>query len=101
MHELNTKLEAEAAERQTAQEALQASMDELQSFVNIIAHDFRSPMVNLRGFSKELGYSLFELRQVINNEILNLPEKVLEKIDELLDKDVPEAQQFINSAVTD
>jgi len=120
LQDLNAKLEEEAAKRQAAQESLLASMDELlirdqqirqyskqveatnselQSLVNIIAHDFRSPMVNLQGFAQEIGVSLAELRKVINDETLCLMEKTHAKIDELLDKDVPEAQAFINSAI--
>jgi signal transduction histidine kinase len=120
LQDINATLEEEIMERQAAQEALQESRDallvreqqlkyygdevaatntELKVFVNTIAHDFRSPMVNLKGFSTELGYSLAELKEIVCDSALCLPQEVHNKVNELLDKDVPDAQQFINSAV--
>lgn len=117
---INSILETEISERQVIQEALfesrnelliheqqlekyadevEATNKELKSFANIIAHDFRSPMVNLKGFSQELGFSLSELKELLRNERVFLPEAIKAKMDELLDKDVPDAQQYINSAV--
>jgi len=76
-----------------------ATNTELKSFVNTIAHDFRSPMVNLKGFSTELGHTLTELKQIVHAAESSLPQEVQAKVDELLEKDVPDAQQFINSSV--
>ncbi len=76
-----------------------ATNSELKAFVNTIAHDFRSPMVNLKGFSGELGLTLAELSRIVHESESLLPEEVRAKMDELLDKEVPDAQQFINSAV--
>lgn len=120
LQNINASLEEEIMERQAAQEALlkgrdallkserqlrhyseelQETNEELTSFANSIAHDFRSPMVNIKGFSRELGTSLDELRQLINDESLQLPQQVQEKLDELLDRDVPESINFIYSSV--
>jgi signal transduction histidine kinase len=76
-----------------------ATNRELKSFVNTIAHDFRSPMVNLKGFSTELGYTLAELKQVVHESESFLPQEFQAKVKELLEKDVPDSQQFINLAV--
>ena len=120
LQELNLRLEEEATKRQIAQEEMIISRDallrnevqlryysdelletnnELTSFANSIAHDFRSPMVNLKGFSRELGASLSEMRQYLHDESVGLPDKVQEKIDEVLDQDVPEALNFIYASV--
>ena len=116
----NATLEEEIIERQAAQdamltiqEALQESgmklrhfsdellenNKELTSFANSIAHDFRSPMVNLKGFSSELRGSFAEIRHLLRDDSVGLPEKVQEKLDEVLDKDVPESLSFIYSSV--
>lgn len=121
LEKTNAILEEEIMERQAIQEALQESRDailireqrleyyadevaatntELQSYVNTIAHDFRSPMVNLMGFSTEIGYSLDELKEIVNGSESYLPQEVQARVNELLDKDVPDAQTFIKSAVT-
>ncbi len=118
--EINAILEEEISERQAAQEALRNSRDELlvreqqlkryadeiaatntelQAFINTIAHDFRSPMVNLKGFSAELHHSLSELQQIVHESESCLPQEVQAKVGELLNKEVSDAQQFIGSAV--
>ncbi|BBB90543.1 MAG TPA: MASE3 domain-containing protein [Methylomusa anaerophila] len=120
LQDINAALEEEIAERQAIQEALLASRDalldseaqlkhyaaemaetnkELKNFANIVAHDFRTPMVNMKGFSRELGYALTELKQIINGEMPHLPEESRRKLDALLEKDVPDALQFIHSSV--
>ena len=120
LQEINATLEEEIMERQATEESLQDSRDallvreqqleyylnevaatntELKSFVNTIAHDFRSPMVNLMGFSAELGQSLADLKKVVHGSASFLPQEVQVKVKELLEKDVPEAQMFIKSSV--
>jgi len=120
LQDINAALEEEIMERQAAQEALVESRDalliserqlrhfsdelqetngELTSFTNSIAHDFRSPMVNIKGFSRELGMSLDELRQLLHDALLRLPKQVQEKVAEVLDKDVPDSLNFIYSSV--
>ncbi len=120
LQEINAKLQLEIAERQAAQEKLatknqelaaserrlQRSVDELSeinkeltSFTNSIAHDFRSPMVNLQGFTSELGRSLTELTQVLDGVESLLPIEVQTKVAELLNEDVTDARQFINLSV--
>lgn len=123
LQETNATLEEEIEERQAAQESLQeanaallasvaarmkaeeaqkrhaeevaATNRELQDFTNIVAHDFRSPMVNLKGFSKELDNSLQDLKQVICDDIGSVPAKA----NEILETEVPEALGFIQSSV--
>lgn len=120
LREINAALEEEITERQAAQVALAATNAELSererllrrladeltetnkeltSFANSIAHDFRSPMVNLKGFSHELGASLTEVNKTLNEAGPALPETARARIGELLEKEVPEALGFIYSSV--
>lgn len=120
LSDMNAVLEEEIAGHQEANEALLHSRDvlaarevqlkhyaaeltetnkELKSFANIVAHDFRAPMVNLKGFSQELGYSLDDLKQIINDELARLPEAAQKNLDNLLNRDVPEALKIIQSSV--
>ncbi|BBB90300.1 MAG TPA: hybrid sensor histidine kinase/response regulator [Methylomusa anaerophila] len=102
----NEELEAQKAEAMEANRLLQhyaAELEntnkELQNFANIIAHDFRTPMVNLKGFSKELGNALADLKQILQDAVAHLPAKVQKEANKLIGQDVPDAVQFINSAV--
>lgn len=96
--DVTTKVQAEEAQRCYAEE-IAATNAEIKSFVNMIAHDFRTPMVNLKGFSAELGYILAELRQAIGEAESLLSPEIQAKVDELFDKDIPQTQQFIDSSV--
>lgn len=78
---------------------LAATNSELKAFAHIIAHDFRTPMVNLKGFSRELGKSLDELKQIMHAAVLNLPENSRNKAVDLQERDIPEALKFIDSSV--
>lgn len=120
LQEINATLAEEVLERKSAQEALVNSRDalmkselqlrrfseelletnkELTSFANGIAHDFRSPMVNLKGFSRELEASLFELRQLLRDEPERMPVNVRIRFSDVLDREVPESLDLISSSV--
>jgi PAS domain S-box-containing protein len=80
-------------------EEVAATNREVQAFVNVVAHDFRSPMVNLKGFSSELGQSVLQLRKLIQQCFEHLPEKLRQQADEVITVDVPDALNFINTSV--
>ncbi len=98
---LESRNELVANEQQLKQFAaeLAATNTELKSFANIVAHDFRTPMVNLKGFSRELMNSLDELKQIIRDELVQLPESIQQKLYMVLEKDVPDSLEFIRSSV--
>lgn len=56
---------AEAEQRRLLEELAEKN-NELEQVIYVTSHDLRSPLVNLQGFSQELGYSLKELRSLIN-----------------------------------
>lgn len=127
LEEINFAMKEEISERQAAQEALRKSRDklldrerqlrlytsrlaaanlelaaantEIKSFANIVAHDFRTPMVNIKGFSRELDSSLAALREVIGDALSVLPENSRRQADNLLASEIPEALRFIDSSV--
>ena len=83
LQELNATLEEEIVERHAAQEMLRETNTELKAFVNALAHDLRSPMLNLKGFSAEMGDSLAQLRQLVHKSKSFLPAEVQAQVDEL------------------
>ncbi|WP_378954954.1 ATP-binding protein [Pelosinus sp. sgz500959] len=113
LQDINAALEEEIMERQAVEktlienehqlrsysEELMETNKELTSFANGIAHDFRSPMVNLKGFSHELKESLFVMRHILKTDSVHMPDELQEKVDQLLDRDVPDSLKFIYSSV--
>ena len=100
--ELNAVLEQRVAER-TA-ELADANVDLLQKnqenemFVYSVSHDLRSPLVNLQGFSRELGAVCQSMRELLTRP--EMPEPLSKQGLELVDSDMQHSIRFIQTAVT-
>jgi PAS domain S-box-containing protein len=93
-------------ERKRAEEKLQrysvelaGTNEELRRFTNIVSHDLRAPLVNLKGFSTELRQSIETLRQSEEALLANLPEPERAMVAQELQETMPEALGFIETAV--
>lgn len=86
-------------ETEKQQEELVKSLEyknrELQDIVYTASHDLRSPLVNIEGFSGELGADCDQLLELLTER----PEKVdaIKQVKSLLKQDIPECLRFINS----
>ena len=94
-------------EKKRAEEKLQrysvelaGSNEELRRFTNIVAHDLRAPLMNLRGFSSELRDSIATLRKSEEVLLANLPEAERAAAAQALQETMPEDLDFIENAVT-
>ena len=107
LQDKNTNLEEEVTKWQVTHEALQGISTnelleinkELLSFVNSIAHDFRSPMTNIKGFSRVLEESLSEMEHHLREELVLLSAKAQEEIKKVMEKKVPESLKYISASV--
>ncbi len=73
--------------------------EELKRFTYIVSHDLRSPLVSLKGFSKELRNSIDTLRKWMESLLEQVPEPERQAVAQALREDVPEALGFIESSV--
>ncbi|MCB0190881.1 MAG: GAF domain-containing protein [Anaerolineae bacterium] len=96
LKEANDKLEQRVEER-TAD--LQAVNEELRNFAYIVSHDLRAPLVNIKGFAGELDFSLKALTDTLHRLRPHLSRDEQTELTHILDEDVPEALDFINTSV--
>ncbi|HEY1206173.1 MAG: PAS domain-containing sensor histidine kinase [Bryobacteraceae bacterium] len=74
--------------------------EDLKRFTQIVSHDLRAPLVNLKGFSVELRQSIETLRKAAQTFLANLEEPVRAAVAQALQETIPEALGFIESSVT-
>jgi len=90
-------LERRAAELTRANRDLGHKNQEIEMFVYSVSHDLRSPLVNLQGFSRELGHAREELLNILHGE-LSASER--QRALALVEKDITESIHYIRTAVT-
>lgn len=69
---------------------------ELETIVYVASHDLRSPLVNIQGFSKELGKSCERVQCLLKSPG---DSKSHDELRMILEQDIPEALEFIQAGV--
>ena len=92
-------------ERKRADDALRMAMQkltkanaEIKDFANIVSHDLRSPLVNLKGFSGELKEAFRDIQKILEQAPPSLSEEHQNRINELFQDEIPESFGFIDSS---
>ncbi len=91
-------LEKRADELAAVNDQLREKAQENEMFVYSVSHDLRSPLVNLQGFSKELGLIGKDLGRLINSE--EVPAPIRRRARDLIETEMAESIGFIQTAVT-
>jgi PAS domain S-box-containing protein len=97
LRQAQEELEQRVQERTTA---LAAANEEIRRFAYVVSHDLRAPLINVRGFAKELRDASTVLTEVLRAIVPHLEERQVAVVTQLLEDDIPEALSFIETAVT-
>jgi len=85
----------EIRERLTSE--LEEKNKEMEQIIYVTSHDFRSPLVNIKGFSMELERSIEDMTSILQNS--ELSSEVWDGLSPIVEEDIPEALQFIQSSI--
>jgi PAS domain S-box-containing protein len=74
--------------------------EELRTFTYITSHDLRAPLVNIKGFTKELIRGIGEIGPVFARNLEHVAEGQRQQLSQVIYKDIPEALKFIDSSAS-
>jgi signal transduction histidine kinase len=73
---------------------------EIKDFAYIVSHDFRAPLINIKGFAGELKTAIEAVRPAVQIGLPRLNDKQKSQALSALAEDIPEALEFINSSIS-
>lgn len=89
----NATLKRINAELARQSQALSAKNEEIETFVYVVSHDLRAPLVNMRGFSEELRASCETLEQKLRET--RIPEPAASDVQRILRDDIRGALHYV------
>jgi PAS domain S-box-containing protein len=101
LRQANAELERRVLDRTSELQHLNRALEQINhengTFVYTVSHDLRSPLVNLQGFSRELGFSCQDLRSLLADP--RVPADLQARGIELIEGEIAQSVDFILNGV--
>jgi len=91
---------ADISEQRRMTEKLIRANEEVRSFANIVSHDLRAPMVNVKGFIGEMKLALAEFVTLMEEADGKFSPEQRKRVTEIIDDDMIESLNFMDSSAT-
>jgi PAS domain S-box-containing protein len=95
-----TGLAQDITEFKISQAQQRQLMEEIKHFAYIVSHDLRAPLINLKGFSRELKMAIEGLKPVIETGLEHVDSHLKDEALLAVNEDLPESLEFIDSSAT-
>jgi PAS domain S-box-containing protein len=92
--------EVDITDRKVAEQEREEAQEDLKRFVYIVSHDLRTPLINMRGFARELRRSQNTIRSTVDKALPQLEENERTDLVRAFEEDVPEALDFLDYSAT-
>ncbi len=83
-------------ERERLVKNLAAKTEDLENIVYVSSHDLRSPLLNIQGYSGELGFSCDKITEIIENS--HTPQEIRDNLSKVLHEDIPLSLNYITAS---
>jgi PAS domain S-box-containing protein len=90
----------DVTQRKVDEEKLAHLVTEIKDFAYIVSHDFRAPLINIKGFAGELKTAIEAVRPAVQMGLPHLNDKQKSQALRALAEDLPEALEFIDSSIS-
>ena len=92
------RLEKEISERKRYERRLEELLTEIRNFAAIVSHDLRAPLVNLKGFVREIARVQEKIKPEMQAFLSGIPEIRRKELAPAIEEDLPEALDFITAS---
>ena len=93
-------LARDITEQKRQEEHREQLVRELKDFSNAVSHDLRAPLINLKGFSREIETALEVIRPVIAEALAATGGNSKKEVAAAFYEDLPEAVDFIDASIS-